>query len=150
MRCSPLKEKIVAKISSWTIKKLTYEGRLQLIQSVLFGIQAYWAQVIIIPAKVCQLIEAYCQSYIWARTNDITKRALVAWERICSQKSVGRLNIINLQVCNKAAIVKLCWDMVTKKVIMLIKWIHTYYIKNKQFQEYNIPQQATWMIRRYL
>nr|XP_009799142.1 PREDICTED: uncharacterized protein LOC104245256 [Nicotiana sylvestris] len=37
----PLIEKMVAVISSWTAKKLSYAGRIQLVQSVAFGIQAY-------------------------------------------------------------------------------------------------------------
>ncbi|XP_075099232.1 uncharacterized protein LOC142176070 [Nicotiana tabacum] len=38
----PLIEKITSKMSFWTTKKLSYVGRVQLVQSVIFGIQAYW------------------------------------------------------------------------------------------------------------
>lgn len=38
---APLIEKIVTRISCWTARKLSYGGRVQLVQSVLFGIQAY-------------------------------------------------------------------------------------------------------------
>uniref|UniRef100_M1C2G7 Reverse transcriptase n=1 Tax=Solanum tuberosum TaxID=4113 RepID=M1C2G7_SOLTU len=69
---------------------------MRLVQSVLFGIQAYWAQLFIIPSKVIKLIDAHCRSYVWSGTNTITKKALVAWERVCSPKSVGGLNLINL------------------------------------------------------
>ncbi|XP_055825503.1 uncharacterized protein LOC129894035 [Solanum dulcamara] len=79
---TPLVNKIVARITSWTAKKLSYAGRKQLVQSVLFGIQAYWSQLFIIPTKVLKLIEAYCRSFIWSGTNTITKRALIAWEKI--------------------------------------------------------------------
>ncbi|XP_016505979.2 uncharacterized protein LOC107823783 [Nicotiana tabacum] len=44
-------------ISSWTAKKLSYAGRIQLVQTVIFNIQAYWAQIFIIPAKVIKAIE---------------------------------------------------------------------------------------------
>ncbi|XP_075079797.1 uncharacterized protein LOC142165056 [Nicotiana tabacum] len=37
----PLIDRITAKISSWTAKKLSYDGRVQLVQSVIFGFQAY-------------------------------------------------------------------------------------------------------------
>lgn len=47
----PLIEKIVAKISSWTAKKLSYAGRVQLVQTVLFGIQFYWSQLFTLPSK---------------------------------------------------------------------------------------------------
>lgn len=52
----PLIDEIVAKISSWTTKKLSYAGRIQLVRSVIFGVQAYWAQIIVVPAKVMKAI----------------------------------------------------------------------------------------------
>ncbi|XP_070031557.1 uncharacterized protein [Nicotiana tomentosiformis] len=102
----PLIEKITAKISSWTTKKLSYDGRVQLVQSVIFGIQAYRAQLFILPAKVLKMIEALCRRYIWLGTNTITKKALVTWEKICTPKSAGGLNLINLPLWNKAGIAK--------------------------------------------
>ncbi|XP_019241995.1 PREDICTED: uncharacterized protein LOC109222039 [Nicotiana attenuata] len=47
----PLIEKITARITSWTAKKLSYAVRTQLVKSILFGMQAYWAQLFPIPAK---------------------------------------------------------------------------------------------------
>lgn len=82
----PLTDKIVAKISSWTAKKLSYAG-MQLVRTVIFGIQAYWAQMFVLPAKVMKLIQAYCRSYIWSGMNVITKKALVAWEKMCTPKA---------------------------------------------------------------
>lgn len=37
----PLIENNVKRIASWTTKKLSYTGRIQLIQTVIFGIQTY-------------------------------------------------------------------------------------------------------------
>lgn len=59
----PLVEKIVARIKSWTTKKLSYAGRIRLVGSVLFGIQAYWSQLFVLPAKIMKLIEGHCRSY---------------------------------------------------------------------------------------
>lgn len=70
----PLITKITRRISSWTTKKLSYAGRVQLVKSVLFGIQSYWAQLFIIPAKVMKVIEGYCRSFIWSGTNKITRK----------------------------------------------------------------------------
>ncbi|KAH0706018.1 hypothetical protein KY289_011094 [Solanum tuberosum] len=114
---------------------------MQLVQSVLFGIQAYWAQLFIIPSKVIKLIDAHCRSYGWSGT-----KALVAWERVCSPKSVGGLNLINLHSWNKAAIAKHCWDLEHKQEKLWIKWVHSYYIKRTPFQEVIISQQACWMV----
>ena len=39
--CRPLIEKITKRVESWTSKRLSYAGRLQLIIKVLFSIQGY-------------------------------------------------------------------------------------------------------------
>ncbi|WMV10436.1 hypothetical protein MTR67_003821 [Solanum verrucosum] len=109
-----LTTKIIAKISSWTAKRLSYAGRMQLVQSVLFGIQACWSQLSIIPAKVLKLIESYCRSFIWSRTNTINKRALIAWDKICLPKSVGDMNLINIKLWNQVVIAKTSWDLAHK------------------------------------
>ena len=38
MQWYPLIEKIMARIKSWTSRKLSYAGRTQLVQTVLFGV----------------------------------------------------------------------------------------------------------------
>ncbi|XP_060201922.1 uncharacterized protein LOC132630358 [Lycium barbarum] len=97
LQWKPLIDKITARVSSWTAEKLSYAGRVQLVQTVLFGVQAYWAQLFIILAKVLKSIEGYCMSFIWSGTNEITKKFLVAWPRVCLPKASGGLKLINLQ-----------------------------------------------------
>ncbi|XP_019229314.1 PREDICTED: uncharacterized protein LOC109210372 [Nicotiana attenuata] len=150
MQWQPLIDRIVAKISSWTAKKLSYAGRVQLVQSMIFGIQSYWSQIFILPAKVIKLIESYCRSYIWPGSNTITKRTLIACDRMCLPKSAGGYNLMNIRIWNRAAITSVYWDLTQKKDKMWIKWIHTYYIKGQRLMEMNIPQQASWMVRKIM
>ncbi|XP_019262090.1 PREDICTED: uncharacterized protein LOC109239938 [Nicotiana attenuata] len=53
LQCEPFIEKMMEKITSWTTKFLSYAGRTQLILSVLYVIQTFWAQVFILPKKAC-------------------------------------------------------------------------------------------------
>ncbi|XP_019241615.1 PREDICTED: uncharacterized protein LOC109221601 [Nicotiana attenuata] len=149
MQWYPLVKKIVAKISLWTAKKLSYVGRVQLVHTVLFGIQSYWSQLLNFPTKVLKMIESYCRSYIWSGVNVITKKALVAWTE-CVRLNQRGLSLINLQLWNKAALAKFCWDVAHKQDRLWIKWIHAFYIKDKQLEEMAIPQQASWMVRQIL
>ncbi|XP_060190282.1 uncharacterized protein LOC132619370 [Lycium barbarum] len=96
-QCQPLVDKITARITSWMAKRLSYAGRVQMIRSVLFGIQAYWSQLFLLPQKVIKIIEATCRSYLWTGEATISKRALVAWEKVCLPKDAGGLNFINLK-----------------------------------------------------
>ncbi|KAF3655248.1 hypothetical protein FXO38_14764 [Capsicum annuum] len=68
-----------------------------------------------------KLIEAYCRSYLWSVENVITKKALVAWERVCSPKLCGGLNLINLQLWISAAIAKHCWDVAHKEDKLVVE-----------------------------
>ncbi|XP_049378189.1 uncharacterized protein LOC125842966 [Solanum stenotomum] len=150
MQWSPLVNKIIARISSWTAKKLSYAGRMQLVKSILFGIQAYWSHLFIIPAKVLKFIESYCRSFTWSGSNTINKRALMAWEKVCLPKSVGGMNLINIRLWNQAAIAKICWDLANKSDKLRIRWIHSFYRKTQQFLAAPIPKQASLMVNKIL
>lgn len=49
--CVQLTDKTLTRIQSWSNKTLSYGGRLQLIHSVLFSIQIYWASIFILPQE---------------------------------------------------------------------------------------------------
>lgn len=146
----PLIDKIIARISSWSVRKLSYAGRIQLIRVVLFGIQSYWSQMFLIPVKVIKTIEAYCRSFIWSGTNEINKRALISWEKVCKPKSAGGLNILNLKQWNRAAILKLQWDLTSKTDRLWIKWVHMYHIKGQPISSIKEAKQASWMVQKIL
>ncbi|XP_019224302.1 PREDICTED: uncharacterized protein LOC109205989 [Nicotiana attenuata] len=138
------------RITSRTAKTLLYAGRVQLVQSVLFGVQAFWAQIFILPAKVIKVVEGICRSYVWSGTNEITKKALMAWDKVCLPRAGGGLNIINLKLWNKAAIAKTSWDLAHKQDKLWIRWIHAYYVKNQLLKTLKVPQQACWMVRKVI
>lgn len=103
-----------------------------------------------LPSKVVQTIEAYCRSYVWAGTNTVNKKALIAWDTVCSPKSVGGFNITNLLLWNKAAIAKHYWDLTHKQGSLWIRWIHAYYFKTQNPSTMVIPKQACWMLRKIM
>ncbi|XP_019237628.1 PREDICTED: uncharacterized protein LOC109217809 [Nicotiana attenuata] len=150
MQWQPLIDKMTTRITSWTAKTLSYAGRVQLVQSVLFGIQAFWVQLFILATKVIKIVEGLCRSYIWSGTNEITRKALLAWDRVFLPKAGGGLNFVNLKLWNKAAIAKHCWDIAHKQDKLWIRWIHTYYIKNQQMSTTPTPQQACSMVRKVI
>ena len=55
--CQQIFNKIKSKIESWAAKKLSYGGRLQLIQLVLSGIYLYWFNVFMLPKDVIHKID---------------------------------------------------------------------------------------------
>lgn len=148
--CKPLVEKVTMKIKSWTTRFLSYAGRLQLITCVLFGVQAYWAQIFVLPKKIIKEIEAKCRAFLWTGKGDQTRKALVAWERVCTPKKSGGLNVVDLGLWNKAATVKLLWNIANKTDSLWVKWIHTYYFKKKKLEDAKVPNRCSWNLKKVL
>lgn len=94
------------------------------------------------------MIEAICRTYLWTDQAEISRRALVAWDRICLPQTIGDLNVINLCNWNKAAVAKYLWAITKKKDCLWIRWIHSYYIKNKIIDTMHIPKNAAWVVRK--
>lgn len=62
--CLPIFSRIQQRIKSWAVKNLSYAGRVQLIQSVLIGICAYWCSMMILPEKVISIIDSMRFSFL--------------------------------------------------------------------------------------
>lgn len=144
----PLVDKIVARIKCWISRFLSYGGRLQMIKSVLFGMQTYWSQVFVLPKKIIKLVESTCRTFLWTGQSQLSKRALVAWEKICMPRSAGGLNVLDIFTWNKVAICKQLWDVAKKKDTMWVKWVYIYYLKHTGIEQAQIPQQANWIVRK--
>ena len=62
--CSPLIDKISARINGWSARLLTYAGRLQLIQAILYSIQNFWSRHFILPKVVLRRISQLCSGFL--------------------------------------------------------------------------------------
>ena len=63
--CQRLVDVITARISHWTARFLSYAGRLQLINTILFSIQSYWSSLFILPPRVYKRIEQIFAKFFW-------------------------------------------------------------------------------------
>jgi len=64
--CKGLVVRITSKVRHWTCRTLSYAGRVQLINSVLFSIQVYWASVFLLPGQVIKNVEQILRSFLWS------------------------------------------------------------------------------------
>ncbi|XP_074283325.1 uncharacterized protein LOC141607874 [Silene latifolia] len=96
--------KVVQKIRGIGARKLSYAGRLILINSVLNTLHNYWASIFLIPKGVIRRIEAICENFFWSGESDYHRVPLIAWEKICCRKKEGGLNIKSAEVWNKATL----------------------------------------------
>lgn len=63
--CTPLIDKIINGIFSWTMKFLALAGRAQLIKAVMFSTQAYWSNRSILPGAVHKNIQKLLTRFFW-------------------------------------------------------------------------------------
>lgn len=76
--CCQLVDKITSRIKTGFSKQLSYAGRLQVINSVLFPIYNFWSSVFILPHAVVKEVASICRDYLWGSTEDRRNQALVA------------------------------------------------------------------------
>lgn len=84
---------------------------------------------------------------MWTCGLYISRKAPITWKKVCSPENHGGLDIISLEVWNKANMVSLLWDLSGKSSSLWVKWIYTYYIKGKQFMEVNVKSTFSWIMR---
>ncbi|XP_028124903.1 uncharacterized protein LOC114321868 [Camellia sinensis] len=149
--CDKLVERITNRIKSWTNKCLTYAGRAQLIQSILFSMQLYWSSLFILPKKVVKSIESLFRSFFWSGCEIRKYGAKVSWEHVCSPKSEGGLGFKSIEVWNKAAVAKHIWFLFSEgEQSMWCQWVKSYLLKGQSLWRVKMPRDPSWVWRKIL
>ena len=144
----PLIDKFRSRVQSWTVRKLTYAGRLQLVKCVLFSLQTYWSQLFLLPKKVTREIERICRTFLWTGDLVQSRKAPIAWDSFCKPLVAGGWNIKNLGVWNKAALSKLLWTLAFKADMLWVKWVNISYSKGRDVMTMSIPKNLSWMLSK--
>ncbi|XP_074305178.1 uncharacterized protein LOC141640190 [Silene latifolia] len=145
LECSSLVDRIVERIQRLGSRKLSYAGRVVLIQSVLSSLHTYWARIFILPKTVIARIEATCRSFLWHGNETRENPALVSWDAICQPKKQGGLGIKRFYEWNLAAIAKYAWWIV--KSDHPWSWVHSVYIKSGSWCTYKPNNSNSWAWR---
>uniref|UniRef100_A0A2N9IBN2 Reverse transcriptase domain-containing protein n=1 Tax=Fagus sylvatica TaxID=28930 RepID=A0A2N9IBN2_FAGSY len=148
--CQPLIDKIVGRIHTWSAKHLSFAGRLQLIQSILYSIQMYWSSIFILPKKVIKAIEYHFNHYLWQGKCTGRGGIRVAWDKVCLPKKEGGLGLKRVGDWNRAAILKHIWSLFTQSGSLWVAWIHRHLIKDKCFWTVKKTSDCTWGWRTLL
>lgn len=146
--CDLLIDKMTSRIGSWCTRSLSYAGRAQLINSVLMSVHTYWAQIFLLPNAVLRKINTICRHYLWSGGANGNKMGNIKWEALCRNKKVGGgMGFRNITLWNKATVGKLVWHIGCQKNDMWVKWVHTIYVKERNWWEFQAPRGASWVIK---
>ncbi|VFQ63952.1 unnamed protein product [Cuscuta campestris] len=107
---APLIAKVDENIRKWNTKSLSSAGRLELIRSVIQGIEGFWFQAFPIHKSVLDRITTLCRAFLWG-----SKFCKVAWDNICKPKDEGGLGLRNSTIWNQALLAKCFWNIAANK-----------------------------------
>lgn len=120
--CKPLLHQIKKRLSSWSLKSLSFAGRLLLIKIVISGITTFWCSAFILPKACIKRINSLCSVFLWKGDIESTNTARVAWEKCVLTKKQGGLGIKDLQTWNLACCIRLIWLLFFKAGSVWVAW----------------------------
>ncbi|XP_074300380.1 uncharacterized protein LOC141631638 [Silene latifolia] len=88
----------------------TFPFRLQLLNSVVFGIENLWCASVLLPKSVIKTINKLCKNFFWnIKATDKKKMTAKSWSSICAPSNEGGFGVKELLSWNKALISKWLW-----------------------------------------
>ncbi|XP_058726214.1 uncharacterized protein LOC131597539 [Vicia villosa] len=100
-----------------------------------------------LPDFVIKKINSICRSFIWTGKATNSRKSPVAWHHVCKPVKQGGLNILNLQVWNSVALMKSLWNICMKVDNLWVKWVHTYYLKGRNYDAEINTNNCTWILK---
>ncbi|XP_074313687.1 uncharacterized protein LOC141648877 [Silene latifolia] len=94
--------KIKHSIQHWSSNFLTYAGRVQLLNYVIFGMETFWCSCNLLPQEVLHKINKLCKDLFWGISFEGNKMVFKKWRDICLPWDAGGFNIKDLSTWNDA------------------------------------------------
>ncbi|CAH8264511.1 unnamed protein product [Arabidopsis lyrata] len=92
----PLVDRVSKRFNSWSVKRLSFGGRLQLIRSVIYSIITFWASILLLPNQCLEEIDQMCNGFLWRGAPNSARGAKVSWDSVCTPKECGGLGLRRL------------------------------------------------------
>lgn len=129
----PIAGRIRSKLATWKASLLSISGRVQLVRSEVQSILIYSFMVYAWPVSLIKMIDKWLRNFIWSSNIDAKKVCTVSWFKICSPVNGGGLGVRSIKDINKAAVLKLYWELVTSNS----QWVNL--IKSRVFIKNDVP-----------
>ncbi|KAJ4881254.1 Uncharacterized protein Rs2_38309 [Raphanus sativus] len=152
INCAPLLQAIKSRFLSWTVRSLSFAGRLQLISTVISGLINFWTSAYIIPKACLAEIDFLCSKFLWKGKLDGNGAAKVAWEKVSTPKKEGGLGLKNWVIWNRAYAMKLIWILFFKTDSIWASWYTTEVLDGdiNNFWVINTKQKYSWFANHLL
>lgn len=141
----PLLDKIAARFNSWTVKHLSFAGRFQLIQAVIYSMISFWASMFIISSECISILERMCGAFLWNGAPNSAKGEKTAWDYVCTPKAAGGLGLRRLADWNQVLGLKLIWLIFTAGGSLWVSWVRRNLIGRENFWVLDPTRRGSWI-----
>ncbi|CAN1120776.1 LINE-1 retrotransposable element ORF2 protein [Linum perenne] len=107
-------DRMNSRLAGWKAANLSLAGRVTLASSVLNSIPSYIMQTAFLPFSLCDKIDRIIRNFIWGSEGGTRKVHNVNWETVCKPKKLGGLGLRSAKDLNKAFLMKLVWNLISK------------------------------------
>ncbi|XP_057957183.1 uncharacterized protein LOC131150472 [Malania oleifera] len=143
---SPLVNRISDLLKVWPRNTLSYVEKLEIINSIIRGVECFWLAIFPIPLNVLNEIVKLCRVFLW----NGRRKPLVAWQDICLPKDEGGLGVVDLKSWNMALLTRALWNIHAKKDSLWAKWIHHNYLSNCSISEVTAKKEDSNLFKKLL
>ena len=147
---SPLVNKVTKCFRAWSVKTLSFAGRLQLLRTVIFGIINFWCSAFMLPKGCIKIIESLCSRFLWSGNIERRGIAKVAWSTVCLPKQEGGLGLRNLSVWNQVLCLKFIWILLSNSSSLWADWHRDIHLSSQSFWSIEAVQTDSWAWKRLL
>ncbi|CAN1188123.1 Putative ribonuclease H protein At1g65750, partial [Linum perenne] len=109
-----IQDRMNSRLAEWKAVNLSLAGRVTLATSVLNSIPSYIMQTAFLPFSLCDKIDRIIRNFIWGSEGGTMKIHNVNWEIVCKPKKFGGLGLRSAMDLNKAFLLKLVWNLISR------------------------------------
>ncbi|WZZ65076.1 hypothetical protein YC2023_076446 [Brassica napus] len=150
--CEPLIHQIKTRFSSWSVKSLSFSGRLLLIKTVIAGVTTFWCSAYVLPKACVDRINSLCSMFLWKGNIEGLNSARVSWDTVVLTKRQGGLGVKDLYTWNKACTLRLLWLLFFRPDSVWVQWFKEVILKGSVYNYWTTtPKQSySWLVNKLL
>lgn len=146
----PFLERISTKLNSWTVKTLSFAGKITLVSSVIYGMVNFWSSVFSLPKRFYATVDSMCASFLWKNRTTSASGARVSWEDICKPKNEGGLGIRRLEEFQLIFELKRVWNFFSESGSIWVAWLRHNVLCDQRFWTVSTSSNLSSSVNRML
>ncbi|XP_074314554.1 uncharacterized protein LOC141649770 [Silene latifolia] len=123
--------KIQQAMAHWSNYFLSYAGKLQVINSIVFCLENFWCSTVLLPKTVIAHINKLCKDFFWGIPLGSRRMVFKSWHQISSPWSFGGFNIKDLEAWNYSLMSKWICSISAYDQGLWSRWVQKYILKHE-------------------